>query len=376
MPTTPPEKPRRRWLRRTAAALLLVTVALVLRRVLLVTFLALKILGYPAGFDGWKGPVRRQNLEHAGIPIDVYGESPGAAILIVHGVNPTGKDSLDLVRISQAMAQAGYQVFVPDLAGMKRQRLLPEEIEHIKTTFQFIGREAAIACFSYGCGPAMVAAADAAIRDRIRFALAFGGYFDAREAMEFVITGPTSPMTYLKWVYLRANSDIVPQEADSAQLRRIAESPNPEETIAGVAPSLSTEARSLLDVFTASSVEEFRTRLVAAPEALQTRLDALSPSRFVAELRAPLILVHGVNDPAIPAEQAIRFDEAARANGLKSNLTLLRMYGHVQPILPEVRLSNFFGYYIPEAARFGSVVNRVVWMMGNSGDVELIRVAN
>ena len=42
------------------------------------------------------------------------------------------------------------------------------------------------------------------------------------------------------------------------------------------------------------------------------------------QLQAPLILIHGVNDPSIPSQQAVRFAEAARAQGLSSKLTLLR----------------------------------------------------
>src|SRR5262249_7380639 len=99
---------------------------LFLRRALLVVFLALKILGHTAGLDAWKGAVRHQTIDHAGIPIDVYtGDHVYSPLLIVHGVNPTGKNSLDLMRISGALAQAGYEVFVPDFPEMRKQHLEP-----------------------------------------------------------------------------------------------------------------------------------------------------------------------------------------------------------------------------------------------------------
>src|SRR2546426_2921442 len=194
---------------------------LLLRRGLVVVFLALKILGYPAALDAWIGAVSHQTVSYAGIPVDIYGSpQSGSPILIIHGVNPTGKNSLDLVRISEGLAQAGYAVYVPDFAEMKKVHLRPEEAVNIKRIFQSIGREAGIACFSFGCGPALVAAADPEIRDRVRFAVAFGGYFDIREALEHVITGPESPITYLKWVYLAANSDLIPDENDQRGLRK------------------------------------------------------------------------------------------------------------------------------------------------------------
>jgi len=352
--------------RKAATLLFCIVLFFLIRRGLLVIFLGLKILGNTAALDAWEGAVRHQTVEHAGIPIDIYGDQTSSAILIIHGVNPTGKNSLDLVRISEALAQVGYQVFVPDLREMKKQHLQPEEAEHIKSVFQFIGKDAAIACFSYGCGPAMVAAADPEINKHVRFALAFGGYFDIREALEFTVTGPRSPISYLKWVYLAANSDLAANAEDQTRLRAIAQrwltEEHPGGDMARQVSELSPQGRALFSIFTSTTQEEFRTRLNAGPENLQRRLDALSPSRFVQQMRAPLILVHGIHDPSIPAQQAIHFAEAARANGLSYTLTLLNMYGHVNPILPDVDLGNLFGFYLPETFRFLSVVNQVISM--------------
>jgi pimeloyl-ACP methyl ester carboxylesterase len=350
--------------KKTAAKLVAVVVVfLVVRRLLLVIFIGLKILGHTDYLDAWRGAVRHETLQHAGIPIDVYGESSGSAFLIIHGVNPTGKNSLDLIRISEALAQAGYQVFVPDLVEMKKVHLEPEEAGRIKSVFQWIGRDAAIGCFSYGCGPALVAAADPDIRSHVRFALAFGGYFDIREALEFAITGPESKIGYLKWVYLKANSDLVESESDRTSLQEIAKQGLGESVQDKRFEVLSPAGKSLLEIFSASAPDEFRARLNAGPESIKRRLDALSPSRFISQIRAPLILVHGINDPVIPAQQAIEFANAARANDLDCSVTLLRMYGHVQPVLPQIGLTSLFAFYLPETVRFLRVVNRVLGEM-------------
>jgi pimeloyl-ACP methyl ester carboxylesterase len=351
-------------LKKAAKVLLVVILFFVIRRFLIVVFLGLKILGHSESLDAWEGAVRHQTVEHDGIPIDIYGDPSFSPILIVHGVNPTGKNNLDLVRISEALAQVGYQVFVPDLREMKKQHIAPEEAADIKSVFQFIGKDAALACFSYGCGPAMVAAADPEINSHVRFALAFGGYFDIREALEFTVTGPKSPIAYLKWVYLGANSDLVADKDDQARLRVIAqhrlEENAKDEDVSGQLSQLSPEGKALFDIFTANTPEEFRARLNAGPESLQRRLDALSPSMFVRQLRAPLILVHGMHDPSIPAQQAVRFAEAARANGLACSLTLLRMYGHTNPVLPEIGVRSLVSFYFPESFRFLTVVNQVI----------------
>jgi pimeloyl-ACP methyl ester carboxylesterase len=328
---------RRKFNFRRAAlfSFLLVALFIVLRRALLVSLLALKLIGDSAPLDAWKGAVSHRTILHAGIPIDIYRSGSGPAILVVHGVNPTGKNSLDLVRISEGFAQAGFEVFVPDLADMRQLRLRPEETLNIESVFQFIGRDAGIACFSYGCGPALVAAADPRIRDHVRFALAFGGYFDVREALEFVVTGPETPGAYGKWAYLNANPDLIDGVSGRQRIEK---------------------------VFAAATPEEFRARLLDVSPTVQSRLDGLSPSRYLRDIRAPLILVHGTGDPVIPAQQSIEFAEAARRAGLNCSLTLLRLYGHVNPIRPAIGLRSLAGFYIPEAFRVLLVVNRLVGM--------------
>jgi hypothetical protein len=248
-------RPDLKSFRYIAAAAILVLGFLIARRVLLVLFLSAKILGYESALNAWEGAVDRRTVFHDGIPVDIYkGRNSSSPILIVHGVNPTGKNSLDLIRIAEGLAQTGYEVFVPDLAHLKKQHLRPEDAGSVKSVFQFIGETAGIACFSYGCGPALIAAADAGMRNRVRFVVVFGGYYDIRETLEFTVTGPESPISYSKWVYLAANSDVIADEADQQRIRQIAE-----QRIAGAAvdsagdDGLSAEARGLLAMFSATS---------------------------------------------------------------------------------------------------------------------------
>jgi hypothetical protein len=353
----------RRKAAKAGLACLLVVAFLVLRRGVLIVLLGLKILGHPGALDAWRGSVRHETVHHNGIPIDIYdGHRPGAPLLIVHGVNPDGKDSPHLRRIADALAQAGFRVFVPDFVEMKHQHLRPEETSRIKSIVQFIGQDAGIACFSYGCGPAMIAAADPEISKRVRFALSFGGYFDIRETLQFVVTTPESDIVDWKWVFVGANADLVQDEGDRSRLRAIAEQRAAgrfERDVEVVSP----EAKALVNIFSAKTPDVFLRLLNAGPENLQARLDALSPSRFVQDIRAQLILVHGVNDSVIPAEQTVEFAEAARTTGLDYHLTLLGTHGHMNPVLPEIGMQSIFRFYVPEMFRFLGVVNRLVGMI-------------
>jgi hypothetical protein len=266
-----------------------------------------------------------------------------------------------LIRISEGLAQGGYEVFVPDLAHLKKQHLRPEDAGSVKSAFEFIGKDAGIACFSYGCGPALIAAAHADIRDKVRFAVDFGGYYDIREAMEFTVTGPESPISYSKWVYLAANADLIADQVSRERVMRIAQqrlAGSPVQTTGD--ENLSAEARGLLSIFSATSPADFRARLAATPESFQRMLDSLSPSHYIDGLRAPLILIHLAHDPSIPAEQSMELAEVARARGIDRRLTILQVYGHTYPTLPEPGFASIVNFYVPEAVRFLGVINHVI----------------
>src|SRR5687768_6009097 len=114
--STPTTRRNLKSIRYTAVASILVLAFLIGQRLLLALFFSAKILGYDGALNAWEGPVDRRTVVLDGISVDIYrGPESSSPVLIVHGVNPTGKNSLDLMRISEGLAQVGYEVFVPDL---------------------------------------------------------------------------------------------------------------------------------------------------------------------------------------------------------------------------------------------------------------------
>ena len=71
--------------------------------------------------------------------------------------------------------------------------------------------------------------------------------------------------------------------------------------------------------------------LADLPEHAQRLLDALSPERFIGGLRAPLFLVHGRDDPAVPVSESRRLAEAAGRGGRPARLAVVGAVGHVEP---------------------------------------------
>jgi dipeptidyl aminopeptidase/acylaminoacyl peptidase len=64
------------------------------------------------------------------------------------------------------------------------------------------------------------------------------------------------------------------------------------------------------------------------PDKDRDALVALSPITHIQKLKAPLMIIQGVNDPRVPVGEAIQFKETATKNGIEAELFLFADEGH------------------------------------------------
>jgi dipeptidyl aminopeptidase/acylaminoacyl peptidase len=57
-------------------------------------------------------------------------------------------------------------------------------------------------------------------------------------------------------------------------------------------------------------------------------LERISPSRHIDALRAPLLIIHGANDPRVPLSEAQQMATALEARGVPSRLVVFDDEGH------------------------------------------------
>jgi pimeloyl-ACP methyl ester carboxylesterase len=134
--------------------------------------------------------------------------SGGAAVILIHGVNEQGKDDPRIVWLADLLARAGFTVLTPDFLGFKSLTLRTSDVEELVASVLYLAtrsdgerpRRIGLIGFSYGAGPALVAAADARVRDRVQFVVSFGGYYNLVNVITFITTGyyefegaPSSP---------------------------------------------------------------------------------------------------------------------------------------------------------------------------------------
>lgn len=294
-----------------------------------------------------------------------------AGVLLVHGLNEWGKEDPRLVELAERLARAGFVVLVPDFLEMKRLRAKLSEVEDIVNSFHFLSLQrdyvAEDKCgmigFSYGAGPTLLAAADPRIKDKVKFLVSFGGYYELENCLLFLTTGYHKvdekwqylpPRRYAKWYFILANPELVENENDRELLGEIArlKSENENANVDSLASRLGAEGKRVYDFLTNRDPSRFQSLLNGLSDEVKVYLKDLSPSRVLDKVKAYVLIGHGIDDDAIPYTESLKLAEALRKHDREVHATIMKLYIHVDLDLPERNFKNIFSFYIPEAIKF------------------------
>lgn len=246
--------------------------------------------------------------------IDLYARPalrrlPG--LVLVHGLSPEGKDDARLREAARLLARSGWAVAVPTVEGLTVLRLRPDDEAAVSASVRALGAaghpRVAILGVSLGAGPAMLAASDPAVAGSVSAVLALGGYASAVELLRYTLTGA--------YAFAEISGHASVQEAAIAQFAR------------ANADLVDAAGRGLVDNRDPAAFDRLVTAL---PRPTREVLDALSPDRALGGLRAPLFLIHGRQDPAVPFTESLRLHAAARAAGRPVRTAIVGAVGHVE----------------------------------------------
>jgi fermentation-respiration switch protein FrsA (DUF1100 family) len=274
------------------------------------------------------------------ISADLYRPpSPRAALVIVHGLSRAGRRHPEIVRLARLLAQRGQLVVVPQVAGLADFVLSGTEVEDIAAVLRDVaarGHPVGIAGFSFGAGPALLAAAE--VPD-VRVAGSFGGYADLLNVIAYITTGVHAfegkryrqrQEEYNRWKLLALLSGVVSSEADRTTLgviaaRRLAD---PGDDTGTLEARLDAPGRAVLRL--ALNREEASVAPLVATLSPETRatLARLSPLAIVPRLRGRLLVAHGEADDSIPFTESLRLGEAA---GGRARVAILHTFHHTGP---------------------------------------------
>ncbi len=274
-------------------------------------------------------------------------ESALASIVLIPGVAAQGKEDLRLVAFATTLARSRFMVLVPEISNLRELKIRAEDSRTIIDAFTYlisrpdipVQGQAGIGAFSYAVGPAVLAALDPEVREKIDFILSVGGYYDVEQVITFFTTGYfknengwqyIKPNEYGKWVFVLSNIERLSRQTDKEIFHAIAQRKmdNPNASIEDLTDNLSVEASSILALLKNQNYSETLTLITGIPNAIRADLNALNLSnKNLSQLNAKLILLHGIDDDIIPYTESILLSRAV-AEG-QSELFIVDGLAHV-----------------------------------------------
>ena len=271
-----------------------------------------------------------------------------------------------------------FAVLTPDLSGYRELEIRPDQIREVADAFRYLveheelapaGR-AGIGAFSFAVGPAVLAALEQDIRDRVRFVFGVGAYHDLRHAIRFFTTGffeedgelrSAEFSEYGRLVFAKSVQDQLRDPTDRATLEAMVEAKmkNPAADLSALAGGLGPEGQSVYRLLTNADPDRTPALISGLPEETVAMIDALTlADKDLHALRARLILVHGKNDELIPYTESIALAGAAAPS--RSRVIIVNhALGHVDLRFSGLLSAQFWTQELPDAFRVLRAVARV-----------------
>ena len=299
-------------------------------------------------------PPRREEVRYRveGRPglADLYTPADGAtaALVVVPGLTPEGKDDALLVPFVTSLARTRFEVLVPDIENFRRQQVRAEDAQPVADAIRHLSerggdapRPVGLVAISYAAGPALLAALEPETGRRVAFIGLIGGYHDMEAVTAFFTTGYfrgaseedwryREPNVYGKWFFVESNAPRLADQRDRTLLTEMArrKRADPAADVAELAGRLGPEGRSVHALLENQDPERVPALIAQLPAAIREPLAALDlKRRDLSRLRAQVILIHGRDDPIIPVTESEALARALPAS--RTRLYIVDNLGHV-----------------------------------------------
>jgi dienelactone hydrolase len=311
------------------------------------------------------------------IAADLYyleGRKRRAGLLLTHGIIEDGKNDPRLKRFAYSLARVGFTVLVPDLKGMKAFRIAFSDVDDIVASSHYLvslkdivdEKKLGLMGFSYAAGPTLMAAADPALRDHVKFVVSFGGYYEPVDVIRFITTGYyeygdekgfLQPQPYGKWIFFMNNVDYVGNVTDRRILRQIFKNEQMEmpPDAKPLVKRLSPRGRNLYELLVNTDPARTDELMRKIDPRVQAYLKKLSMAPVVPSIRARFIIGHGNTDPLIPYTESLRLADAV-GDKRRVHTAILRLFTHVDPSQGKFSFKEYFTVYIPSVFEFYSLI--------------------
>jgi dienelactone hydrolase len=276
---------------------------------------------------------------------DLYRPSSGGphpGVVVCLGVVPFGVDHPQVPRLAEALARSGFAALLYWSPAMRDFRLDPADVEDIASAYEALlarpdidPARSGLLGTCVGGAFALMAAASPRIRDRVAFVFAYAPYASlwtlARDiaCASRLRNGSREPWVVdplTRKVYVHSVTALL-EPAEAQRLRDACADRRGQPDLA----SLSEAGQVVLPLLTALDPDEADAALQRLPADLRERLTALSPTTYLRDIRAPLIvLLHDREDPVIPVGESRSLRDALAGHG-GVRYTEFTVFRHLDP---------------------------------------------
>ena len=270
---------------------------------------------------------------------------PRAAVLLSLGITDQGFADSNVINLGNALSRANFVVMYQwsPTVGISKN-IDPAELEEVVSGFQYLEQQdyvdpgrIGLGGFCIGASFALVAAADPRIRDRVNFVNALGPYFDAEELL---LQAASRTVVYdgvrTEWepgemtlsVIGNELSETLDSPEDAEMVGRFIEN---ELTLPpGEMETLSPRGWAVVQLLQGVGPEEAAVLYATLPSSFRAGMGEISPSSYVQDIRARLLVMHDRNDLLVPAAESRRLVEAT-GDRIRVRYTELLAFDHVAP---------------------------------------------
>jgi dienelactone hydrolase len=228
---------------------------------------------------------------------------------------------------------------------MAEGRMEPEDIHNLVAAFEYLsGRDyvdperVGIGGFCIGASYSIMAAAQEPIREQVAFVNAFGPYFHLPDLLAAItsrthtygdVTQDWKPDKLSLEVYVNHMTEDLPENERSLLREGFNEDAAiPDDAI----QSLSDEGKAVHTLLLGVPREEVAAYRSRIPAETLERGDRISPSQYIDDLVAPLLIMHDRKDRLVPVSESRRLRDALADRG-EVRYTEFGLFRHVTPDL-------------------------------------------
>ena len=223
---------------------------------------------------------------------------PRGRVLVLHGVTPRGVDDPRMALLADSLAAAGFEVIAPEFVGLSRAELTPATVGEIREVIAGLGPDVRVLAPSFAAGLCLRAVAEGA---EVRSVCAIGGYSDVRASLGRLLSRDVD--AYARVAVVLNLGHLDPVECEALRVWLYDDSVRPvERRFPAVHARLPPGARERVDGIVDGSWPD----LVQWFDPIPDVVDAIDVASVAAQIRVPVVLIHGATDRVIPPAESIQ----------------------------------------------------------------------